>query len=354
MNFHGGNIYNYKNIRYDFSANINPLGVPDSFKKALMDDIDSFTRYPDIRYADLKDNIRSYINVPESVNILVGNGAVEIIYSILGALDAHKLFTIGPTFSEYKKAALNNRIEYDEVFAYNQDFSKIDIDSFLDRVEKRTAVLLCNPNNPTGFLLDKLKLEQIASKLGEKQCILIIDEAFIEFTDDYPNSSFVSKLLDFPNTIVIRAATKFFGMPGIRLGYALTCNDEVYKRINDLQHPWNVNTGAVIAASCIFSDKEYIINSHEWIKSERDFLYKGLSNFESIEVYPSRANFHLLRISDEELDAYKLREALAGRGILIRTPDGFSFLTNKYFRLAVLDGGANTALLSALRGILPR
>ena len=117
MNFHGGNIYNYKNIRYDFSANINPLGVPDSFKKALMDDIDSFTRYPDIRYADLKDNIRSYINVPESVNILVGNGAVEIIYSILGALDAHKLFTIGPTFSEYKKAALNNRIEYDEVFA---------------------------------------------------------------------------------------------------------------------------------------------------------------------------------------------------------------------------------------------
>lgn len=354
MNFHGGNIYNYKSILYDFSANINPLGVPKSFKEALMDNIHSFTRYPDIRYTDLKDNIRRYTDVPKSVNILVGNGAAEIIYSILGALDVRKLFTIGPTFSEYKKAALNNRIEYYEIFAYDEDFSKLDIDSFIDSVEKNTAALLCNPNNPTGFLIDRLKLEQIASKLEEKQCILIIDEAFIEFTDDYPNSSFVPKLLDFSNTIVIRAATKFFGMPGIRLGYALTCNDGAYKRINDSQHPWNVNTVAVIAASCIFSDKEYIINSHAWIKSERDFLYKGLSAFECIETYPSKANFHLLRISDEELDAYKLSEALACHGILIRTPDGFSFLTNKYFRLAVLDRSANTALLSTLRGILPR
>ena len=352
MNFHGGNIYDYNSILYDFSANINPLGVPNSFRKALLDNIHSFTRYPDIQYRDLKDNIRQYLNASDRLNILVGNGAVELIYSLLESFDLHKLFTIGPTFSEYKKAALNNGLEYDEFFAYNEDFSKINIDSFLDRIEDYSAVLLCNPNNPTGFLIDRPTLEVIASRLYEKQCILIIDEAFIEFTDDCPHSSFVSKLQDFPNTVVIRAATKFFGVPGIRLGYALTINDEIYKRVYASQQPWNVNTGAVIAGNCIFKDREYISNSYALIKAERDFLYKGLSSFWDLETYPSKANFHLLKISRGELDAYKLRDMLVSYGILIRVPDGFSFLTNKYFRLAVLDRIANTALLSALSNIL--
>jgi len=352
MNFHGGNIYDYKNILYDFSANINPAGIPQSFKKALTDNMGVFARYPDIEYRELKRNIKDYLVLDDNAHILVGNGAVDLIYSIVDGLGYNKLFTMGPTFSEYKKAAQRSHIQYEEISCYNHDFSQIDIELFLDKVEKKSIVILCNPNNPTGFLMDISTLVYIAAELNKKNCILIIDEAFIEFTDDYPHSSFLSRLCDFENTVLIRAATKFFGMPGIRLGYAVTYSRSICEKIKKIQQPWSINSAAVIAGSCIFKDTDYISKSHDWIKEERSFLYNGLSKLKGVEVYPSKANFHLLKITKKNMDAYKLRNELVNHGILIRTPDGFSYLTPEHFRLAVLDRYANTFLLSAMDEVL--
>ncbi|SHI59773.1 pyridoxal phosphate-dependent aminotransferase [Lutispora thermophila] len=352
MSFHGGNIYDYNNIIYDFSANINPAGVPESFKKALRDNMDVFARYPDTEYRALVRSIKDYLSLDDDAYVLPGNGAVDLIYSILDSMDYNKLFTMGPTFSEYRKAAIKYNIRYEEVFCYNHDFSKIDIELFLNIVEERSIIILCNPNNPTGFLIDIATLAYIAAQLNEKNSILIIDEAFIEFTDDYPHSSFLSKMYDFGNVVLIRAATKFFGMPGIRLGYAITCNRAIWERIKKIQQPWSVNAAAVIAGSCIFGDKDYISKSHEWIKEERLYLYNELSNLKGLEVYSSKANFHLLKITEKSMDAYKLRNELVKHGILIRTPDGFSYLTSNHFRLAVLDRKANSFLLSVLYEVL--
>ena len=354
MNFHGGNIYDYKDIIYDFSSNINPLGIPESFKDDLYKNMEMFTKYPDIEYKNLKNNINNYLSMHDDSYILVGNGAVELIYSLLGSLGINKVFTIGPTFSEYKKAAMNSKIKYNEIYCYNDSFTKINEQMLLDQIQKKSIVILCNPNNPTGFLIDRSTLEVIALRLHEKQCILIIDEAFIEFTDDYPDSSFVSKLQDFPNVVVIRAATKFFGMPGIRLGYAVTYNQDIYQKVRELQQPWNVNTAAVIAGNTVFNDNNYIYKSKIWIKEERDFIYKGLSIVKGLCVYPSKSNFHLLKLTYDDMDSYKLKNELVNHGILIRTPDGFSFLTPRHFRLAVLNRLANTSLLSALYSLLGR
>lgn len=352
MNIHGGNIYDYKNIIFDFSANINPLGIPERFKEALYENIKMFTKYPDIEYKNLKNNINNYLGIYDNSYILVGNGEVELIYLLLENLEFNKLFTIGPTFSEYKKAVINSGIEYNEIYCYNDDFSEINVQMLLDKIQGKSIVILCNPNNPTGYLIDRPTLEVIASRLYEKQCILIIDEAFIEFTDNYPLSSFISKLQKYPNTIVLRAVTKFFGMPGIRLGYAVTYNKDIYQKIREVQQPWNINAAAVIAGNTVFNDKDYISKSQIWIKEERDFIYKGLSLVKGLRVYPSKANFHLLKLMFNDMDAYKLKDALVNYEILIRTPGGFPFLTSRHFRLAVLDRIANTSLLSALYDIL--
>lgn len=351
MNFHGGNIYDYKNIKYDFSSNINPLGIPDNFQKLLYDNIMMFTKYPDIEYRELIMSIKHYLNIYKGFNILLGNGAVELIHSIIANSGFNILYSISPTFSEYGRAAKNNDMEYYEIPCYNQDFSELYMDFFLDKIKNNSLIILCNPNNPTGYLINNELMENIAAKLNKKGCTLIIDEAFIEFTDNYPRSSFVSKLHKYPNVVIIRAITKFFGMPGIRLGYAVTCNKKLWTKVREKQQPWNINTGALIAGCTVFENRKYIIKSRSWIKDERAFLFEGLSKIKYLNVTPSKANYHLLKIEYEGMNAYILRDLLVKQGILIRTPDGFNSLTPYHFRLAVLDRKSNLALLSVLQDI---
>ena len=353
MNFHGGNIYDYSNIKYDFSSNINPLGVPDNYKKAICENLGMFTKYPDIEYRELIKRIKRYLGDLE-LNVLLGNGAVELIHSIIANSGFDTLYSMSPTFSEYKRAAQNNNIDYHEIPCYYDKYSKLDIDVLLGEVKDNSLVILCNPNNPTGYYINSQYMKYIAEKLNEKNCNLIIDEAFIEFTDDYPHSSFISKLYDYPNVSIIRAITKFYGMPGIRLGYAVTSDKKLWTKVRQNQQPWNINTAAVIAGYTVLEDVEYIDKSRNWIKAERAFLYKGLSNIKHLNVAPSKANFHLLKIEKEGMDAYSLRDLLVNEGILIRIPEGFDSLTANHFRLAVLDRKSNLALLSALNNILEK
>ncbi|MDD4835198.1 MAG: aminotransferase class I/II-fold pyridoxal phosphate-dependent enzyme, partial [Lutispora sp.] len=135
---------------------------------------------------------------------------------------------------------------------------------------------------------------------------------------------------------------------------AVTYNQDIYQKVRELQQPWNVNTAAVIAGNTVFNDNNYIYKSKIWIKEERDFIYKGLSLVKGLCVYPSKSNFHLLKLTYDDMDSYKLKNELVNHRILIRTPDGFSFLTPRHFRLAVLNRLANTSLLSALYSLLGR
>ena len=347
MNYHGGNIYDFNNIKYDFSSNINPLGVPDNYKKALCESIGMFTKYPDIEYRELIMSIKRYLGISE-LNVLLGNGAVELIYSIIANSGFDTLYTISPTFSEYKRAAQNINIDYHEIPCYYENYSELDINTFLGKVKEKSLVILCNPNNPTGYYINNEWMKYIAEMLNKKNCNLIIDEAFIEFTDDYPLSSFISNLNEHINVSIIRAVTKFYGMPGIRLGYAVTGDKKLWTRVSQNQQPWNINTAAVIAGCTVLEDIKYIEKSRSWIKAERAFLYESLSNIKYLKVTPSKTNFHLLKIEKEGMNAYSLRDFLVNEGILIRIPEGFSSLSKNYFRLAVLDRESNLALLSTL------
>jgi threonine-phosphate decarboxylase len=352
VNFHGGYVHNFSRKILDFSSNINPLGIPESFRVALQYNIEEFTKYPDIHYIELRKAIGQYLSM-EDINFIVpGNGAVELLYKAIQQSGKSRLIGLKPTFSEYSRAALQCGMDYDAVNAFDSEYQDIDIEIILDHANQNCAVVICNPNNPTGTLICKKKLLKLTEGLKEKGALLIIDEAFMEFTLDYDDNSMLNQLEQFDNLLIVKAATKFFGMPGIRLGYAISHNLKLIHKIRESIEPWNVNTAAVIAGRSILKDSDYILNSRAWIAAERNYMYSALNDIKGIKVYPSAANFHLIKLLREDIDAWQLKEKLLEKNILIRTPEGFDGLDKKYVRLAVKQNESNKILIEELKNIL--
>lgn len=351
MNFHGGDIYKYHRAMLDFSSNINPLGIPDSFRSLLLQRLEDFTRYPDIEYLEVRKRLAGYLGICSSDYIIPGNGAVELIYKLAASSGAERVVCLRPTFSEYGRAAKAAGLDFYDVPAFSGDFAEIDPEMLVKAIKPHSLVIICNPNNPTGTLIGKKAMKYLAGELMNMSCRLVIDEAFIEFTDSYPEDSMVDSLEEFTNTAVIRAATKFFGMPGIRLGYGVMADMAAVGAVKELMEPWNLNTAAVAAVCSVFEDRDYIERSRKWIRSERKYMFDGLNSIDRLKVYPSSANFHLLELTGRDRTAAQLREDMAEHGILIRTAEGFNGLSDFHFRLAVKDRSSNRTLLEMLRNI---
>lgn len=351
LNFHGGDVYSCKEDVLDFSSNINPLGVPESFKKALLEQIQEFTKYPDIHYRALRSALGEYLEVTDTDCIVPGNGAVELLYKAIQQSGKSKLVCLQPTFSEYSRAAAQKGLELVQVAAFEKDFQEINMDKLLAAADKNSVFVLCNPNNPTGTLLRKAQLKQLAEELQKRDALLIMDEAFMEFTPEPKANSMLDQLQNYSNLLIVKAATKFFGMPGIRLGYAISSHKELIHAIGNSLEPWNVNTAAVIAGCTVLKDKEYIQSSRAWILQERPFLYNELSKIPQIKVYSSGANFHLVKLLAEITDGGELKRRLLEKGLLIRTIDGFAGLDQSYIRLAVKDRASNLHLVKSLQEI---
>lgn len=352
MNFHGGDVYTYKGEMLDFSSNINPLGIPESFRRLLDERLEDFTRYPDIRYREAREKIAAYIGIDDIENIIPGNGAVELIYKLAASCGMKRAAGLMPTFSEYARAAALAGLEYHGIPAFKEAYSAIAVEMLIENIKPHSLVIICNPNNPTGTFIKREDMVHLAETLQAMDCRLVIDEAFIEFTDDYPDNSMVSEAGKFKNMTVIRAATKFFGMPGIRLGYGVTADEPTARAVRKLMEPWNLNTAAVIAACSVFEDLSYIESSRAWIKPEREYLFSNLAGIHGLKVYPSKANFHLLKLDKAGMTAVQLKEAMASKGILIRTAEGFEGLSEFHFRLAVKDRRSNDRLLKSLKEAL--
>lgn len=350
MNFHGGDIYKYKDKEIiDFSSNINPLGIPNSFKAKLMENLEMLTKYPDIHYKELRESIAIYLEIKDIENIVVGNGAVEIIYKSIKALDIEKVLIATPTFSEYKRAAEIEKVPFEEIKTYREDGFTC-LDTLVKKITPKSLVVLCNPNNPTGTLTTIDHICKLAQQLLGKKGYLLLDEAFIEFTPDYPKGSMVDKLKDYPNIIVVRAFTKFFGMPGIRLGYGIFGDIQLANNVREILEPWNINTAAVIAGQTVLHDKDYIDKSKQWLNEERSYMFNKLNSLEGVTVVPTTTNFMLLKING--MSPWQVKEKLLERDILIRTPEGFQGLDSNYFRVAIKDRISNNKLLDELYNIV--
>lgn len=344
---HGGDLLSYqdyyKGELIDFSSNINPTGVPKGLREVIIEAFKTIESYPDIKYRELKAAIADYLECHKN-NVIVGNGAVEII-DIFTTISS-RVVVMTPSFSEYEERALVHKKEVVSI-PYKDDFS-IDIDKIRSALKKDDLLILGNPNNPTGLRIEQDILIKIYGLVKEKEANLLLDEAFFEFAPEDYDSVKLFQMEAYENIGIIRAATKFFAVPGLRLGYGVTSH-KIKEKVEAYQMPWTVNTFANVAGQYIFNDKAYIKNSKDYIETEREYMLKELNKINSIIAYKTHTNYILIKLLkyDEEyvFDLF-LRE-----GIVIRKCSSFKTLGKNHVRIAIKDRPNNDRLIKLFKMI---
>lgn len=275
LNGHGGNInqicseYGLTSDEIiDFSANVNPLGYPDSVRKVILERFDEILNYPDSKCTNLRKNIAVKYSCNES-NIIVGNGSNELFYLIPRALKPEKGIILQPTFSEFKDALSSVNVEVIEIINDDNKFPMININDSRLKSIRDGMVFLCNPNNPTGQLISKGEILKLVKSNPKR--LIVVDEAFIDFVEDEDKYSVIKEAPLMDNLIVVRSLTKFYGFPGLRLGYLVAC-ESIINNLLRFKEPWTVNVLAQIAGYVAINDKEFERNTKNVYISGKDFL----------------------------------------------------------------------------------
>lgn len=338
-NEHGGDTFD-REIMYDFSANLNPLGMPESVKNALRKSISEWEKYPDPFCRSLVKKLSEHENFAYE-NIVCGNGAADLIFRLVQAVKPKKAVVCAPSFSEYSKALTQNDCEISTYYLSEKNNFAPD-ENILEMLDENVMMLiLCTPNNPTGQTIDGELLRRICEKCKANDIVFLCDECFIDFTE---NAAHAEQFMN-PNVVVLKAFTKIYAMAGLRLGYALFGDEKLAEKVRKSWQFWSVSAPAQTAGEAALDEKIYLEKTLELVKTERGFLTQKLQNF-GFKVYPSEANF-ILFYTKLPLDEMLLKEK-----ILIRNCANFSGLTDSFFRIAVRSHEENSALASAIERCL--
>lgn len=335
-----------------FSSNVNPLGISPLLRACLIDHIDAITSYPDREYTALRRQIGSYAGASME-KILVGNGSTELISLFIQIKHPRNALILGPTYSEYEREITlgGGSCAYFPL-QEEQDFL-LDTEALLTRLTDGADLLvICNPNNPTSTAVGREDMRRILSVCREHGIFVIVDETYVEFAPDMDAIDSVPLTDEFENLVVLRGVSKFFAAPGLRLGYAITGNTDLLEEISRFKNPWTINSLAAAAGELMFSDSAYIQQTRSLISGERDRIVRELSSWDSVKIYPSQANFLLVRIKKEGVTADDLFEHAIRKGLMIRNCSTFPFLDNSYFRFCFMLPEKNTELLNCLRELL--
>lgn len=390
---HGGNAkeisrsrgITYENI-IDFSANINPMGMPESAKKAIMNNLDAIEKYPDITYFELKNSIKDFENSKiyknefniESEEIILGNGAAEVLFNVVKAINPKNVLIPAPTFSEYEEAV--NAVKGNVNLYYLKEENEFRIqEDILDYINSGLdIVFICNPNNPTGVVTHRDILKKILDKSLENNVYVIIDESFLDFLKE--DHSMITYLKSYNNLIIIKSLTKFFAIPGMRAGYALCNNKSFLDKVNSITPAWNINILAEEAVKAALKDDKYIKESIDFMEKEKDYLYNKLKDIKGIKVFKPSVNFIFFKLdlksdpekkggndkrrdeiipsslsgheNKEDLVNIDIKDILIEKNILIRSCRNYHGLNNLYYRIAVRNHEDNTLIIDALNQIL--
>jgi threonine-phosphate decarboxylase len=356
LGLHGGNIYRFveeQNTKIeevmDFSASINPLGVPDTVVKAIMENIKYLRHYPDPDAKKLTQTIAEYFDIDPG-QILCGNGSTELIYLVVKALKPKRVLIQMPTFSEYERACRTTsyKLKVTRYKLKKENNFDLNPDEFISLFTTQYSLLpmdmvfLCNPNNPTGRLIKKEDVLKIAEAAKEYKCYLVVDEAFIDFI---PEESVIKEVQNNPYLIVLRSMTKFYALSGIRVGYGIF-PEKILDTLRIHKEPWTINTLAQIAGLTAIKDSEYIKQTFKVIKREKKRLEEGFRLLD-IKYFPSKANFYLLKHNE----AQRIFSALKRVNIMVRDCSNFKGLDSSYIRVAVRSQKENERLLEELSKI---
>ncbi len=325
----------------DFSSNVNPLGYPPSIKNSLKKNYPFFSIYPDPQSTRLRNYLAKYTGISKD-QIIVGNGATEIIYNFCKAfLKGCKVLIPIPTFGEYESAATlhDASVYFMKTMNLNQEISKL-----LDIIPKNDCLFICNPNNPTGSLTNRKNMLKIVESAYEKSVLVFVDECFIELVSN-TRESLIPHLREFDNLFVLRSLTKSFGLAGLRIGYGLG-SAKMITILQRIKIPWNVSSLAQNVAIKALSDKSHLEKTRKVISRERKFLKESISKINGFTCYDSDTNFLLIKST---INSKHLQRKLLKKNILIRDCSTFRGLDNKFIRVAVRTHKENLKLIKAFK-----
>ena len=342
---HGGkfSISSPNSILIDFSTNVNPLGISPKLSKYLKKNLDKISDYPDVNSTKLLEELENHLKISKN-NIIIGNGAIEIIYNFCNAfLSKKKILIPSPTFGEYEIAT--NLIESKQEFFKTLDLS-VDYKKFLKRIPTNGCVFICNPNNPTGTILSKNQMLEIIKYAKNKSSLVFVDECFIELVPN-GDESIISYAKKFDNLLVLRSFTKSFGLAGIRVGYAVS-SKPIIDILKKLQIPWSVNSVAQNAALISLKDKTFLKKTNSLIKNEIKFLEKSINKIPNFSCQKSTTNFILIKTN---INSTLLQKKLVEKKILVRDCKNFRGLDDHFIRIAVKTHKDNVKLVSILENL---
>jgi threonine-phosphate decarboxylase len=364
MYLHGGDVYgNLGRQLIDFSANMNFLGIPRSVLEAAYKGVEMSINYPQQSNTGLIEKISDYykrtgiIKSFDSSNFIVGNGAAEVIFDFMNVVKPRTVLIPVPTFYEYEHAIKSQSEDVDIKRYYldkDNDF-KLNEEIFGHITDRIDMVCICNPNNPTGKLIDKGFVTKIIEKCKENNTWIFIDESFMDMVDNGREKSVCCELdnICYDKVFILKSFTKLFAMPGLRLGYGICKSKDTVNKMKEIIQPWNVSLPAQYAGMAAVDEMYnncYDKLSAAKIGAERAWLYDRLLEIENIRVYNGVANFLLFNVLDENMTSVTpLDRKCREKGILIRNCENFIGLSQGWYRVAVKSREDNERLINCLK-----
>jgi threonine-phosphate decarboxylase len=351
---HGGNIYAAAK-RYglkektiiDFSSNVNPLGPSSVAIHAAKKALSYIDRYPDPDMRELRTAIARYFGIKPG-HVMCGNGSNSIIHLIPRVFRPKKVLIPFPTFSEYTAAVQDAGGEVVPFPLLERAGFRIDPLEISFALKDVDMAFLCNPNNPTGQIIPKAEMLEIVQYAREHGVGLVVDEAFMDFMEA---ESIIKEAVESSHLICLRAFTKLFGMPGLRIGYAVS-DERTIAALREGQEPWTVSIPAEQAAIAVLGHWSYISKTRRLIEKERSRLLSALRILPGVETFPCSANFIFIKLTS--MDVPMFVDKLGERGMLVRDCSSFAGLDKSYIRIAVRTGRENKRLIKAFRKLLVR
>ena len=340
-NPHGGDIYGDE-ILLDFSANTNPFGTPQGVLDAVCSALPEMHRYPDPYCRKLTQAIADFEGVPREY-ILCGNGATDLIYAYCEAVRPKVAIELAPTFSEYTLGLKRVGCQVERYYLKpEKDFTLEDGFLAFLAEKKPEAVFLCNPNNPTGKIVDTELMKQILVLCKQNGTCLFVDECFLDLSDS--GESLKQYLANNRNLFILKAFTKSYGMAGIRLGYCLCADGKLLSRMAAASQPWNVSSLAQAAGVAALQEKAFLQKTKDLIVVERQWLKRELEEL-GFRVCPSSVNYLLFQAPA------CLYTKLKAKKITIRNCDNYVGLGSGWYRIAVRLHEENEALIRAIKEV---
>ncbi len=342
---HGGDIYSHE-TSIDFSANINPLGPSEYVIEAMTNCLYRVGHYPDVACRQLKAAISKGEQIPIEF-ITCGNGAADIIYSLVLAIKPRKALLITPSFAEYEQAlqAVNCNVAYFSL--KEEDGFQLSADYMECLTDDLDMIFICSPNNPIGNTIPRDILKNILYICEKKKILFVLDECFVDFLDVPLEQTLVDELHDFQQLFIIKAFTKMYAIPGVRLGYGLSGNISIIRSLEQCHQPWNVSLIAQTAGVAALKEHEFVKKSRYYIQRERANILRELSRI-GIQYFPPEANYIFIK------SPYDLYSLLIEVGILIRDCSNYKGLGKGYYRIAVKSTEENKRIIQELEEIYKR